>query len=83
MKQGLGIYSVADPRTPISSYNAGSKVLIAFRALPGNTDASAMHHQAGRIGVDQFDSCLSGGTYVIRRSCQALPCFLVHFSFKS
>jgi hypothetical protein len=77
--KGLGIYSAADPRTPFASYNHGNKVLIAFRALPGDTDGGSMHNQAGRIGLDKFDSVLSGGTYVIRRSCQALPCFLVHF----
>jgi hypothetical protein len=54
--------------------------VIAFRALPGTASPHAIHNVAGQIGKDQYDSHLSpGGIYVIRRACQALPCFLVHY----
>jgi hypothetical protein len=58
----------------------GGKSVIAFRALPGTVSPHAIHNVAGQIGKDQYDSHVSPGViYVIRRACQALPCFLVHY----
>jgi hypothetical protein len=52
-----------------------------MRALPGRVTKFGMKGGivAGDIGVDEFDSIASGVVYVIRRSCQTLPCFLIHF----
>lgn len=63
----------------VNSYCSGTRSVIAFRALPGNVSLAPIHGAAGPIGTEMFDSHESSGTYVIRRSCQALPCFLVHF----
>jgi hypothetical protein len=64
---------------PVNSYSHGGRTVIAFRALPGAVSTTAIHSPAGAIGRDKFDSYRSGGVFVIRRTCQALPCFLVHY----
>jgi len=53
--------------------------MIALRALPGKISNTQMHEAAGEIGNDAFDSYLVNGTYVIRRSCQTLPCFVIYY----
>lgn len=52
-----------------------------MRALPGRVSKVTMKVGvvAGDIAVDEYDSIQSGIVYVIRRSCQTLPCFLIHF----
>jgi len=64
---------------PVNSYNTANRTIIAFRALPGTISFHAQHHAPSIIGVDEFDSHFSGTIYVIRRACQTLPCFLVHY----
>jgi hypothetical protein len=66
---------------PFNNHNRGGKMLIAMRALPGTVSKVTMRAGivAGEIGVDEYDSIVSGVTYVIRRPCQTLPCFLIHF----
>jgi hypothetical protein len=65
--------------TPVGSYSHGARMVIAFRALVGEVSSSALRRAPGRIGSDKYDSHSSGNIYVIRRSIQALPCFLVHW----
>lgn len=62
-----------------------SRRMIAFRALPGTISNRHLYGVAGAIGFDSFDSYAdwttisSDGVYVLRRSCQALPCFLIYY----
>lgn len=53
--------------------------MIAMRAIPGTRSETPLYGAAGEIGVDPFDSHSANGIYVIRRSCQTLPCFTIHF----
>jgi len=57
--------------------------VIAFLALPGNGNQKRLDEWVGgvnEIGREAFDSyCGTDGIHVIRRSCQTLPCFLVHY----
>jgi hypothetical protein len=54
--------------------------MIALRCLPGRiSDNAKLFGKAGNIGVDEFDSYCNGGTYVIRRACQTLPCFVIYY----
>jgi len=55
--------------------------MIAVRALPGTVATSThLFGAAGPIGTDEFDSSVyDDGVYVIRRSCQVLPCFVIHY----
>jgi hypothetical protein len=64
---------------PVNSYNTANRTVIAFRALPGTITFQAQHSVPGPVGVDMYDSHCSGTVYVIRRPCQTLPCFLVHY----
>lgn len=81
--QGNGIYCASTAGTSISyNYNTeqnDDRRMIAVRARPGNIGSTAMYGAAGTIGVDQYDSYVSGDTYVLRRPCQALPCFIIYF----
>jgi hypothetical protein len=78
-RQGIGIYSSTEASLPVNSYNVGSRMIVAFRALPGTVSYSALHTVPGPIGSDMYDSHCSGNIYVIRRPSQTLPCFLVHY----
>jgi hypothetical protein len=54
--------------------------MIAVRVLPGTVSTSRpLFGEAGVIGKDEFDSYFADGVYVIRRSCQVLPCFVIHY----
>jgi hypothetical protein len=53
--------------------------MIAVRALPGKVGGKAMYGAAAAIGSDADDSYQARDAYVIRRSCQALPCFLIYY----
>ena len=53
--------------------------MIAVRALPGKVSKKPMYGAAGVIGSDKFDSHHSRDAYVIRRSCQVLPCFVIYY----
>ena len=53
--------------------------MIAVRALVGKVSDKPMYGPAGDIGVDAYDSYHRGQAYIIRRSCQALPCFLIYY----
>jgi hypothetical protein len=64
---------------PVCSYNGGGAAVICFRALPGMISRRPIAQAAGPIGVDAYDSHESEEVYVIRRSCQTLPCFLIHY----
>jgi hypothetical protein len=64
---------------PVMSYNMANRTIIAFRALPGTISYQAQYTVPAPIGMDLYDSHCSGTVYVIRRPCQTLPCFLVHY----
>ena len=54
--------------------------MIAARILPGTVCySSPIFGEAGEIGLDEFDSYLTDGIYVVRRACQVLPCFVIHY----
>lgn len=53
--------------------------MIAVRALPGKVGTKPMYGAAKAIGTDADDCYQARDAYVIRRSCQALPCFLVYY----
>ena len=53
--------------------------MIAVRALLGKVGNTPMYGAAGEIGSDAYDSHHSRDAYVIRRSCQTLPCFLIYY----
>ena len=57
--------------------------MIAMRVLPGTVAARTdLFGAAGPIGTDEFDSSRYDDgvpVYVIRRSCQVLPCFVIHY----
>jgi hypothetical protein len=53
--------------------------MIAVRALPGRKSGKIMHGAAREIGMETFDSYAARDAYVIRRSCQVLPCFLIYY----
>ena len=65
--------------------DSSGRRMIAFRALPGTISKSHLYGVAGAIGFDSFDSYAqrdyvsSDGVYVLRRSCQALPCFVIYY----
>ena len=77
--KGIGIYGSLTAGLPLSQFNFGSRRLICMRALPGKVSDCQISTPAGPIGENECDSYASGGTYVIRRACQTLPCFVVHF----
>lgn len=67
-----------------ASYNVGNttsgdRVMIAMRAIPGTRSETPLYGAAGEIGIDPFDSYSVNDIYIIRRSCQTLPCFVIHF----
>jgi hypothetical protein len=64
---------------PVHSYNTGSRMCIAFRALPGFVSYSPLYTVPGPVGSEPYDSHVSDTIHVIRRPSQALPCFLVHY----
>jgi hypothetical protein len=54
--------------------------MIAVRILPGTVCSSnVLYGEPGAIGKEDYDSYLSSGVYVVRRSCQVLPCFVVYY----
>ena len=61
----------------------GTRKLLACRALPGVSSGKNLGRR--RKGVEKidgrvkYDSFCSGDVFVIRRSCQILPCFLIHY----
>ena len=55
--------------------------MIGARILPGTVCySSPIFGEAGEIGLDEFDSYYTDGLYVVRRACQVLPCFVIHYS---
>jgi len=78
--KGTGIYCTEIASIPVNSYNGGGKSVIALLSLPGTVSSTPIHKMADKIGSETYDSYRSeGAIYVIRRSCQTLPCFLVHY----
>ena len=86
--QGNGIYCATFPAASIYYNNSGPALnelghrrMIAVRVLPGTVATSThLFGEAGPIGTDEFDSSrYDDGVYVIRRSCQVLPCFVIHY----
>jgi hypothetical protein len=77
----MGIYGADRACVPVKSYNMNGTSVIALLALPGNVSERRLEGSLeNEIGKDVFDSYRGGdGIHVIRRSCQTLPCFLVHF----
>jgi hypothetical protein len=73
------VYGATEALMPINSFNSGSKVAVVLLAMPGTISPTAVRTVPGPIGEDSFDSHASGHIYVIRRSSQCLPCFLVHW----
>jgi hypothetical protein len=62
------------------SFNTGHYSLITFRTLFGKVSQRPLKGIPSSIGGDKYDSYTDGnGTHVIRRACQTLPCFLIHF----
>jgi hypothetical protein len=53
--------------------------MIAVRAMPGRTSGKIMHGAAREIGKETYDSYHARDAYVIRRSSQVLPCFLIYY----
>ncbi len=54
--------------------------MIAVRILPGTIcSTNPLYGEPKAIGTEEYDSYLSGGVYVVRRSCQILPCFVVYY----
>jgi hypothetical protein len=53
--------------------------MIGVRVLIGRVSTSPMYRATGAIGTDSHNSYHRGDAYVIRRSCQALPCFLIYY----
>jgi hypothetical protein len=53
-----------------------------MRALPGDKSSSILMGQAG-IDSGEYDSYFGQrdgvSTYVIRRPCQTLPCYLIYY----
>ena len=68
---------------PLTNFNAGGRSLICMRALPGMISKTPIHQAAGPISAGEHDSYYGERegvkTYVIRRSCQTLPCFVIYF----
>lgn len=78
------MYCASNPATSLG-YNVGStevgtRKLLGCRALPGVTSKKSLGtKKVGKIGSAKFDSYSMAGVVVIRRSCQLLPCFVIHF----
>jgi hypothetical protein len=68
---------------PVQNFNHGNNRLICMRALPGDQSSQILMNQAGKIDNGEYDSYFGQrdgvNTYVIRRPCQTLPCFLVYY----
>jgi len=68
---------------PVQNFNVGSNTLICMRALPGDESSGILMDHAGKIDSGEYDSYFGQrdgvSTYVIRRSCQTLPCYLIHY----
>jgi hypothetical protein len=77
----MGVYGADKACVPVKSYNMNGTSVIALLALPGIVSNRRLEGSIeNQIGKDAFDSYRGGdGIHVIRRSCQTLPCFLVHF----
>jgi len=76
----MGIYCTEIASIPVNSYNVGGKSVIALLSLPGTVSSTPIAKAADKIGWETYDSYRSEeAVYVIRRACQTLPCFLVHY----
>jgi len=78
------VYCASNPAMSLG-YNLGSnevgtRRLLACKALPGVTSNKNLGRKVvGKIGSAKFDSYSAGGVFVIRRSCQLLPCLVIHY----
>lgn len=68
----------------VEAYNTGStgasgRRMIAARLLAGTISDKSIFGAPGAIGEDPYDSHYDSGTYVIRRPCQTLPCFVIYY----
>lgn len=66
----------------MQNFNEGNR-LICMRALPGTQSTQIIMEQAGKIDRAEYDSFLGQKdgveTYVIRRPCQTLPCYVIYY----
>ena len=81
--QGAGIYCCMTAKFPVENFNGGNSRLICMRALPGSSSPTTLMEQAGPIDFKDYDSYFGQKagvkTYVIRRACQTLPCFVIYY----
>jgi hypothetical protein len=82
--KGPGIYGCTTAKFPVENFNQNSRVLIGMRALPGSSTTNVIREHAGGIQRREYDSIYGEKdgvcTYVIRRTCQTLPCFLIYYA---
>jgi hypothetical protein len=78
--EGLGVYG-EKIISRVVCFTGHSPPCIGFLALPGKQSSQPIRDSSiPPISAKEPDSFVKDDVYVIRRSCQTFPCFLVHYN---